>query len=409
MGKVSRPSRVRFVGPLVPFAAGFADRLEELRYKPSSACGQLRLAAHFSGWLLSQQLDLSAIARPTVIAAYLVARRESHTNLYSEEALRPVLAYLVSVGVVDVEEGGDGPGGPVENILDRFRDHLLVERTVSRPVADAYTHWVRPFVATIPVSDPVVDLPGLDGPAVARFLTGHLVTLSAKSAQMTTTAMRAFLRFAFLEGLVGTDLTGAVPAFAFRNKGGVPRALTPDEVAALMASCDTSTPVGRRDLAVIILMLRLGLRCQEVAALEVHDFDWATGTVRIPGKGGRRDRLPLPVDVGEAVVAYLRQGRPSTSEQVVFLRVVAPLTPLGSNSVSCVVARAARRAGLGTIHAHRLRHTAASRILNAGASLEEVAQLLRHASPATTSTYAKTDRARLVTLARPWPGSKDQS
>lgn len=183
----------------------------------------------------------------------------------------------------------------------------------------------------------------------------------------------------------------------------MPQPLTPAQVQALVGACDPSGPVGRRDLAVIACLLRLGLRSGEVAALRLDDLDWANGTLRVRGKGNRVDLLPLPVDVGRSLVAYLRHGRPTTSERVVFLTVVAPFTALAPSSVSCIVGRAARRAGLGTIHAHRLRHTTASDTLNAGATLEQVAHLLRHASPATTAVYAKTDLSRLATLARPWP------
>lgn len=411
MGKISRPSQVVFAGPLTPFAAGFAGWLEELGYTPASACGQLRLAAHLSRWLLAHRLEVEDLSEQVVVE-FQAERRRSYTNLYSEQALRPVMDYLRRVGVAPPARAGGraaGADGPVEDLLGRFHEYLLRERSVSAPVADAYVHWVRPFVAAMAKSDPELSLKELDSPAVARFLTGHLPGLSAKSAQITATAMRAFLRFVYLEGLVPVDLAGAVPAFAFRKGGGVPRGLTPGEVEALNGACDTSSATGRRDAAVIALMLRLGLRCQEVASLRLQDFDWAAGTVTVYGKGGREDRLPVPVDVGKAVVAYLRAGRPPTRAPEVFVRAVAPFTALGRSSVSCIVARAARRAGLGTIHAHRLRHTAASRTLNAGASLEDVALLLRHASPATTSVYAKTDQARLALLARPWPSSGAES
>ena len=175
----------------------------------------------------------------------------------------------------------------------------------------------------------------------------------------------------------------------------------------LLDACDRSSAVGRRDVAVITLLRRLGLRCAEVAALELSDIDWRAGTLTIHGKGSRTDRMPLPVDVGEAIVEYLRHGRTSTTARTVFVRAVAPFTPLEPGSVTCIVARAARRAGLGTVHAHRLRHTAATETLNAGASLQEVAQLMRHVSVATTVIYAKTDRNRLAQIARPWPDGGD--
>lgn len=175
------------------------------------------------------------------------------------------------------------------------------------------------------------------------------------------------------------------------------------QVLALLGACDRGTATGRRDFAVITVLHRLGVRSGEATGLRLDDVDWRAGVVTIRGKGGRTDRLPLPVDVGDAIVDYLRDGRPATTARTVFVKAVAPHTPLERSGLSCIVARAAKRAGLGTIHAHRLRHTAASRTLNAGASLEEVSQLLRHASPATTAIYAKTDLTRLATLARPWP------
>lgn len=153
------------------------------------------------------------------------------------------------------------------------------------------------------------------------------------------------------------------------------------------------------------MLRRWGLRAAEVAALGFSDIDWRAGTVTIHGKGGCTDRLPLPVDVGAAVVDCLRHGRPRTGARTVFVRAVAPFTTLEPVSLSCIVARAARRAGLGTMQAHRLGHTAATETLNAGASLHEVAQLMRHASVATTVIYAKTDQTRLAQIARPRPGT----
>jgi len=249
----------------------------------------------------------------------------------------------------------------------------------------------------------------LDAAQVSGFLTGHLPGLTRKTAQMTASSLRSFLRFLHATGSVGVDLAPAVPAFAFWRLSGLPEPLTSEQVQALVGAGDPSQPVGRRDLAVIGCLLRLGLRCGEVAGLRLEDLDWASGTVMVHGKGNRVDLLPLPVDIGRLLVGYLRQGRPTTSERTVFVTAVAPFTALTRSGVSCIVARAARRAGLGTIHAHRLRHTAASATLNAGATLEQVAQLLRHASPATTAVYAKTDLTRLAGLARPWPSEKARS
>ena len=238
---------------------------------------------------------------------------------------------------------------------------------------------------------------------VARFLTTRLPTMTRKTAQMTACALRSFLRFLHDQQMVEIALADAVPAVAHRRLSGLPQPLNPTQVTALLDACDRSSPVGRRDFAVITVLHRLGLRCAELAGLRLDDVDWQAGTLRIRGKGNRIDRLPLPVDVGQAIVDYLRDGRPHTSARTVFVKARRAAYRPGVARAQLHRGPGRARAGLGTVHAHRLRHTAASRTLNAGASLEQVAHLLRHASPATTAIYAKTDQVRLSALARPWP------
>jgi len=183
----------------------------------------------------------------------------------------------------------------------------------------------------------------------------------------------------------------------------LPRPLGAAAVPALLASCDRHTLAGARDFAILTVLRRLGLRAGEVAALQLGDIDWRHGEIAVRGKGGRRERLPLPADVGEAVVAYLR-WRPRVRCRALFLRVRAPIAGLTSDGVQDVVRGSCMRAGLPVAGAHRLRHHAATAMLAGGASLAEVGQVLRHARPATTSLYAKVDRVALRRLARPWPG-----
>jgi integrase/recombinase XerD len=395
------PSHVRFTGPLTPFAPGFAEELSRLGYTTTSATMQMQLAAHLSRWLEALALGPGDLQGP-VLTDFLVARRAGYTSGYSLRALGPILGHLRRHGVTpDAVE--PAPTSPAEVLLARYREHLTGERGLSGPVAQAYSHWVTPFVTDNLDAEGDVAFATLTADGFTRFLATHLPTLSRKTAQMTACALRSFLRYLHQEHLITVPLADAVPAVAHRRLAGLPRALTASQVESLLDACDRSTPVGRRDYAVITALHRLGLRCAELAHLHLGDLDWQAGTVTIHGKGNRVDRLPMPVDVGQALVDYLRHGRPQTSSRAVFVRAAAPFTELAPSSASCIVARAARRAGLGTIHAHRLRHTTASRTLNAGASLEDVAHLLRHASPATTSIYAKTDLARLALLARPWP------
>jgi len=290
-------------------------------------------------------------------------------------------------------------------LLDRFGCYLAGRRALTVPVVRAYVHWVRPFTEEVLCPRGVDRVGDLSAGEVAGFLAARLPGMSRKSAQMTACALRSLLRFLHAEAMVSACLVDAVPTVASWRLSGLPRALAAEEVQALLDTCDRSGPVGRRDRAVITVLRRLGLRCAEAAALRLEDIDWPAGSVTVRGKGDRTDRLPLPVDVGQALVDYLRGGRPDTPARTVFVRVVAPFTALHATSISCIVARAARRAGLGTVHGHRLRHTAATETLNAGAGLTEVAQLMRHAGVATTVIYAKTDQNRLARLARPWPSA----
>lgn len=395
------PTHVRFDGPLFPFAGGLAEELARLGYTATSAVGVLRFAAHLSRWLDSEDMGLGDVDG-SVIERFLAVRRAAYTSHYSLQALDPVLGYLRREGLVPVERIRM-PSSPIETVLARYRLYLIDDRGLSSPVADAYSHWVTPFVQDLTGAGTAAALADLTAVEVNDFLTTHLPSMTRKTAQMTACALRSFLRFLHDQRIVQIALADAVPAVAHRRLSGLPQPLDNEQVIALLDSCDRSTPVGRRDFAVITVLHRLGLRCGELSGLRLDDVDWEAGLLTIHGKGDRTDRMPLPVDVGSAIVDYLRGGRPETTARTLFVKAVAPHTPLAYSGLSCIVARAAQRAGLGTIHAHRLRHTAASRVLNAGASLEEVSHLLRHASPATTAIYAKTDQTRLAALARPWP------
>ena len=172
----------------------------------------------------------------------------------------------------------------------------------------------------------------------------------------------------------------------------------------MLGSCDRRHELGRRDYAVIITLLRLGLRRGEVAGLRLDDIDWRAGELVVRGKGARQDRLPLPADVGEAIASYLRRGRPQSSRREVFLRAKAPYDPIASGTVASTVRRACRRAGIAEFGSHRLRHTAACDMIQAQVPLVRIGQVLRHQSLQSTAIYARVDVERLRLLAAPWPG-----
>jgi site-specific recombinase XerD len=250
---------------------------------------------------------------------------------------------------------------------------------------------------------PLHDLGAAD---VSRFMTRQCRRLSPRGLERLATSLRSFFGFAVREGLITVPLGNAVPSAARWSGAGLPRGLAPAQVKALLASCDRATATGRRNYAILVLLVRLGLRAAEVAALRLDDIDWRAGEMVIRGKGHTEERLPLPSDVGKAIAAYLRHGRPQRPEREVFLRACAPLRGLAPEGVSEVVRAASERAGLGSFGAHRLRHTAGTQMLRGGASLIEVAQVLRHRRVVTTAIYAKVDYRALRSLALPWPGSQ---
>ena len=394
---------VRMAGPLTPYARGFAGELARLGFTEFSARTQLGLAAHLSRWLAAAGLGTAALTTSTV-EAYLAARRAAgYTAYLTPRALAPLLGYLRGLGIAPQAEIA-APGTPAEVLLERYRCYLLAERGLQVKAARGYIDLVRPFIAGH-AGTGSTDLGQLTAGEVTAFLVAQSRRLAPKTAQRLATALRSLLRFWHVEGLISGPLDRAVPKVANR-RAGLPRPLEPGQVDALLASCNRGTADGRRDLAMLTLLARMGLRAGEVAGLLLDDLDWRLGEITIRGKGNRHDQLPLPAGAGEAVAGYLRHGRPATAlDRSVFIRIRAPHRGLTSGGVTQAVAAAARRAGLGTIYAHRLRHSAATQMLAEGGSLAEIGQVLRHRRPHTTAAYAKVAIEALRLLARPWPGA----
>lgn len=299
-----------------------------------------------------------------------------------------------------------GASGPVEVLLDRYRRYLESERGLDARTIVGYVGRVRPFLDRR-FADGGVDLERVTPDELSAFVQEECWRRRSRgSAKVTVTALRSLLRFLHVEGMVDESLASAVPSVASWRLAGLPRSLDAGQVARLLASCDRETTAGRRDFAILSLLARLGLRRGEVAALTLDDIDWGAGELIVRGKGARHDRMPLPVDVGEALVDYLAHGRPTNvAGRSVFVRVVAPVAALSPGAVTHVVERAAGRAGVDGACPHRLRHTVATETLRRGAPVAEIGELLRHRHLATTAIYAKVDRERLRTIARPWPGA----
>jgi len=232
--------------------------------------------------------------------------------------------------------------------------------------------------------------------------------VSVAAAQYFVSGLRSFLGFCFVEGLLAVDLSQAALVVRGRRASLLPRGISRADARALLGSCDRRRPLGRRDYALIILLLRLGLRRGEVAGLTLDDIDWRAGEVVIHGKGGREDRLPLPGDVGQAIASYLQRGRPASDRREVFLRARAPYVPIDPSTVASTVRRACRRAGIPEIGSHRLRHTTACEMVGAGVPIVQVGQVLRHRSLQSTAIYARVDIEQLRQLATPWPARSER-
>jgi integrase/recombinase XerD len=391
----------RVLGPLAPFADGFVVELVERGYRPRSVGGQLELMAHLSRWLGEQGVGPDGLTAG-MAERFLGVRRERDVSLRSWRALDPLVGYLRGLGVVP--QLAALADSPVDRLLADYRDYLLRERGLT---AGSVAHWeriARLFLAerTEPLGDALQRLSTVEvtGFVVAQCGPGGR---SGASAKILTSGLRSLLRYLHLTGRVPIPLAQSVPRAAGWRLSALPRALEAEQVQRLLESCDSSTVVGRRDLAILTLLARLGLRACEVARLRLDDIDWRAGEVTIRGKGSTIERLPFPHEAGEALVSYLRDGRPRVRFREVFISVLAPLRPLSPAAVVGVVGYACDRAGMKRVGPHTLRHTLASDLVRAGTPLAQIAPILRHASVATTAIYAKIDREALRALARPWP------
>ena len=393
-------TRVRVSGPLAGEAPGLIEDLTGRGYGGKSTVEHVRRLARLSRWLERERLDPMAVDERLVGAMVAALHADGRGRALTVRSFRVVVEVLRSRGVVP-------PAvvtalTPVSRLLDDYRDFLLVERGLMDSTVTGYLATAAWFL-----TEACGDDPGRVAGLSARDVSGFVLTVAEvrgpRSVNEVVVGVRSLLRYFYTLGLIDRPLAQATPWLARGRTSSLPRTLAAGTGESLLASCDPNTLVGVRDRAVLTLLVRLGLRVGEVTAMELGDIDWRRGEVTIRSKGGWRDPLPLPVDVGDSLAGYLAHRGPTPGLRAVFLRVRAPRGSMAMTDIRAVVRRACTRVGIVDTSTHRLRHGAATAMLRNGAPLHEIGQLLRHRDIETTAVYAKVDFAALATVTQPWP------
>lgn len=403
---------------------------------PATTRGPLAGAVmeRLSAWLAVERYALTMVPQVLGVTRGLSAWMDDHD----------VALHALTVGVLDAFEAGYGPRVPGHVIvgmrmpaLRRFlveagylAGAALARKRVRRPVGmaavpiseaasrelDEWARWQREvrgissgcirhrriwvagLVDSLPLAGDCIDWRACDVATLNTFIAERSAGFSPASCTLIVDATRSLMRWALAAGRVEHDLTGGILRTR-STRATLPRGLSPAQVEALLAACSPATVVGIRDRAVITVLWRLGLRAGETASLGLDDVDWAAGRLTVVGKGQRRLTLPLPVDVGQALVTWLGTRPTDGFDRALFVRLRPPIRGLTSSGISDIVKHRAEAAGLGVVHGHRLRHTAAMNVIAAGGTLVEAQELLGHQSVASTRVYARTDLGSLRTLA----------
>ena len=391
-------------GPLGRLLPAYIALLSEQGYTQQSAHLQIRFLVDLNQWLHRQRLCIADIREPT-LRRYLHSRHQRFRPRRDDSSiLKRLLHLLQTEGLLPkAPPPVANPRQCIENDFDRY---LSEERGLSTATRVNYRPFIQRFLSAHFGTNPI-RFTALDAKDVIRFILNHAPRMSPKRAGLMVTALRSFFRYLRHRGDITTDLASCVPPIANWRFSSLPKFLQPLEVQRILNQCDRQTAQGRRDYAILLLLIRLGLRACEVVALTLDDIHWQAGEITIRGKGSRWARLPLPADVGQALAAYLKKDRPRCSTRRLFIRLRAPRHGFANSiAISSLVARTLKKAGIHSPYkgAHLFRHTLATQMLQQGASLADIANLFRHQSLNTTTLYAKVDLVSLRPLAQPWPG-----
>ena len=381
----------------------YAVRLAEEGIAKEGGLRCLRLVGDLMKWIASSGFRVADIDEH-VVERYLRNRATKHSvHSIDRPALKRFLSVLREAGMI-------GPAEPPritrqDRIIAEFSDHLCERGLAPRSIV-RHLPIIRRFLCEVCPAN-AVDLGKIDHADIVRYVERHARDGSPELAKAMCWSLRAFLRYLHHKGLNSVPLSGCVPSIRQWKFASLPTYLSAEQVQKVL-DVDRTSAIGRRDYAILMMLAKLGLRANEVATLKLDDIDWRSGEMCVHAKGRQRVRLPMPPDVGAAVVAYLRDGRPKSSCRRLFLRTLAPRVGFTSPAAITKIAKTAlERAGIrGFAHhgARLFRHSLATELLRSGATLSEIGQLLRHRSHDTTRIYAKVDIDTLRTLGLPWPG-----
>lgn len=394
-------------GPLAGYLRISAKQLEAEGYRTEPACKMLKLLDDFGAWLNRKHIPAKQITAEHAEEFSRCRARKRRPKFSDHPALKRLLRILEEQEA-NTYEPVPSQQSPADTLCDEFSSYLQKVRGLSDRSVTTYRYIAHKFL-TLSHGGAGVSLSDLRAPDVTRFVIQQAKVLGPKRAALTVCALRSFLQFARFRNYIITDLRAAIPKVPGRSLTVVQKALPMDQVIKVLSSCDRSSSRGRRDYAIILLLARLGLRASEVVSLKLDDIDWQEASITVRGKGRSVSKLPIPTDVGEALVDYLTSGRPRTSSRALFFSVKAPVTALNiPTAIGHIVERALSRARIdcprkGT---HLFRHALATEMLRQGASLPEIGEILRHRSPQSTMIYASVDLLSLRKLAAPWPGGE---
>jgi integrase/recombinase XerD len=393
-------------GPLATHLRALAGWLSQQGYTARYVHRHVMLAAHFSRWLKRRRV-LGRCVNSEHPSQYLRCRHRRRRVVSGDvPSLRNLMTFLRERRVIPAEKTSTPRLTAAERCARAYEQYLRQDRALAKATIINYVPFIRAFLQHR-FDDRAVRLSCLRAADVVRFVQCHARRLHVKRAKLMTTALRSFFQYARLHGKIALDLAAAVPIVASWSMASIPRAIAPEQTRKLLASIDRKSAIGRRDYAILLMLARLGVRAGEVVSLELHDIDWSAGELTVRGRRGRRIQMPLPPDVGRAIAAYLRHGRPQCTSRRVFLRTKAPIGGFhGTCGVGSIVRHRLKRARIAspTFGAHQFRHGLASDMLRQGASLAEIGAVLGHQHPDTTRIYTKIDLKALHTLAQRWPG-----